>query len=77
MIVSPGRECIKIKEFKAAEKDYPAWGDLEKRAALWELSTALAQLYAGADILILYHPQAAMALKRTILRLMENDQEIL
>jgi len=70
MIVSPGQECARIKELRAPEAEFPAWGDLDKRAVLWELATALNLLYAGADILILYHPEAVKALKRTILRLM-------
>ena len=41
MIVSPGQECAKIKEVKASEKDFPTWGDLAKRAAIWELSRTL------------------------------------
>jgi acetyl-CoA synthase len=72
MIVSPGQECAKIKELRASEKDMPVWGDLRKRATLWELTTAMSLLYAGADILILYHPEAVAALKRTIARLMDN-----
>jgi acetyl-CoA synthase len=72
MIVSPGQECSKIKELKADEADFPTWGDLAKRAALWELSTAVSLLYAGADILILYNPEAAMATKRTIYELMDG-----
>ena len=56
MIVSPGQECAKIKELKAPEKDMPVWGDLRQRAALWELTTAMSLLYAGADILIMYQP---------------------
>nr|MBP7585304.1 CO dehydrogenase/CO-methylating acetyl-CoA synthase complex subunit beta [Spirochaetota bacterium] len=71
MIVSPGQECAKIKELRAPENDFPAWGDLAKRAAYWELSTATAFLYSGADVLIMYHPEAAQALKKTIFRLME------
>ena len=71
MILSPGQECAKIKEVKASEADFPAWGDLTKRAALWELTTATSFLYAGADVLIMYHPQAAMAVKKTINRLMD------
>ncbi len=70
MIVSPGQECAKIKELRATEKDFPAWGDLAKRAALWELSTATAMLYAGADVLIMYHPEAAVEMKKTITKLM-------
>ncbi|MGD0259206.1 MAG: acetyl-CoA decarbonylase/synthase complex subunit alpha/beta [Verrucomicrobiota bacterium] len=71
MIVSPGQECAKIKELRASEQEMPVWGDLRKRAALWELTTAMSLLYAGADILILYHPEAAAALKRAIARLMD------
>ena len=72
MIVSPGQECIKVKECKAPEADFPEWGDLAKRAAAWELNTATNLLYAGADILIMYNPEAAMATKRTISKLMAN-----
>ena len=71
MIVSPGQECARIKEYRATETDFPAWGNLEKRAALWELSTAVSLLYAGADLLIMFHPEAAMSLKKTIFNLMQ------
>jgi acetyl-CoA synthase len=74
MIVSPGQECAKIKELRAAERDMPRWGDLAKRAALWEFTTAMGLVYAGADILILYHPEAAVALRRAISDLMDNCQ---
>jgi acetyl-CoA decarbonylase/synthase complex subunit delta len=72
MIVSPGQECAKIKELKASEKDFPTWGDLARRAALWEITTATSFLYAGADILIMYNPRAAMTVKRTIDQLMDR-----
>jgi acetyl-CoA synthase len=72
MIGAPGQECLKVKEFKATEKDFPAWGDLAKRAALWELTTAMGMLYAGADLLIMSHPDAVRTLKKTIGKLMER-----
>ncbi|OPZ58446.1 MAG: Corrinoid/iron-sulfur protein small subunit [Deltaproteobacteria bacterium ADurb.Bin510] len=72
LIVSPGQECAKIKELRAPQAEFPAWGDLARRAALWEFSTASALLYAGAGILIMYHPEAAVALKRTITDLMDG-----
>jgi CO dehydrogenase/CO-methylating acetyl-CoA synthase complex beta subunit/CO dehydrogenase/acetyl-CoA synthase delta subunit len=72
MIVSPGQETAKVKEIKAPESDFPAWGDVAKRAVLWELSCANTMLYSGADILIMYHPDAAMATKETITRLMDE-----
>jgi acetyl-CoA decarbonylase/synthase complex subunit delta len=71
MIVTPGQECAKIKEFKASEKDFPAWGDLAKRAAMWELATAVNLLYAGAGLLIMYHPEAVRGTKRAITELMK------
>ena len=72
MIVSPGQECAKIKELKATEADFPEWGDLAERAAIWELTTATNLLYAGADLLIMYHPEAVMELKKTIDGLMDK-----
>jgi acetyl-CoA synthase len=74
MIVTPGQECAKIKELKATEDAFPAWGALQERAPLWELSTAVSLLYAGADLFIMYHPEAAMALKRTILQLLDGRE---
>ena len=72
MIVTPGQESAKVKEVKAPEAQFPQWGDCGKRAALWELTTATSLLYAGADICVMYHPEAAMALKRTIFKLMDE-----
>jgi len=72
MIVSVGQECAKVKEFKAAESSFPDWGDLAKRAAYWETATATTLLYAGADILVMYTPEAAAAIKKTIDKLMEG-----
>ncbi|HBC88347.1 MAG TPA: CO dehydrogenase/CO-methylating acetyl-CoA synthase complex subunit beta [Lentisphaeria bacterium] len=72
MIVSPGQECAKVKEAKAEEKDFPAWGDLKKRAALWEYTTAANLLYSGADILIMYSPEAAVAIRKLITKLINK-----
>ena len=72
MIVNPGQECCKIKEAKAQEKDFPAWGKLDTRYAAWELATAINLLYAGADILVMYNPEAVVETKKTIFRLMDG-----
>ena len=73
MILSPGFECAKIKETKAPGADYPAWGDLARRALYWETATAQAFLHAGADILVMYHPEAAKAIRKQIDALMDNE----
>lgn len=73
MICSVGRECAKIKEFRVDEAAAPAWGDLARRAAQWELSTATALLLAGADILVMLHPEAVAATRRAIHQLMDGQ----
>ena len=76
IIASPGFECAKIKEYRAPEESFPAWGELSRRAALWEFSTALSLLYAGAGLLILYHPDAVRELKKAIAGLMDGKTVI-
>jgi acetyl-CoA synthase len=73
MIVSPGQECAKIKESRAPEEDFPAWGALADRAALWELTTAMSFVYAGADLLIMYNPRSVAALKQSLSRLLDQQ----
>jgi acetyl-CoA synthase len=66
MVVSTGVETAKIKETKAPESDFPAWGSVEDRIAAFEFAAAQSYLYAGADLLIMYHPEAAIQIKHTI-----------
>jgi acetyl-CoA synthase len=71
MIVSTGVETGKIKEAKAPESDFPAWGKVEDRIAALEFVAAQSYLYAGADLIIMYHPEAAIQIKRTIDELLD------
>ncbi|MDR1020671.1 MAG: CO dehydrogenase/CO-methylating acetyl-CoA synthase complex subunit beta [Synergistaceae bacterium] len=71
MIVSTGAETGKIKEAKAPESDFPAWGKVEDRIAALEFVAAQSYLYAGADLLIMYHPEAAIQIKNTISELLD------
>jgi acetyl-CoA synthase len=73
LIVNPGFECARVKEYRAPEADFPAWGDLASRARHWELATALALLHAGADILVMYHPLAAQDLQAAIAGLRDEE----
>jgi acetyl-CoA synthase len=74
LILSPGFECAKIKEAKAPAADYPAWGEVHTRALYWETATAQAFLHAGADILVMYHPEAARTIRGQIDALMDNEE---
>lgn len=69
-ILFVGQEVWKIKETTADEKEQPGWGELTKRAVLWETVTATTMLQAGADILVMRHPEAVKYTKAAIGELM-------
>jgi len=66
MLVNPGYETAKVKEARTPKEDNPDWGELPERLAHLEIATAMSLLITGADILILYHPEAVKALKGKI-----------
>lgn len=61
-----GYEAWRAKEAKASEKEFPAWGKEKERGIAWEMVTATALLQAGADILVMRHPQAIQEVQKTI-----------
>lgn len=75
MLITPGAECLKVKESRAAEKDYPSWGDEKNRGAYWEIATAMSLLVAGADLLIMDHPRAAAVIRQKIAGMFHSTKE--
>ncbi len=75
LLVNPGYETFRVKEAHALEQDYPSWGQVEKRGLYWETATAMSLLAAGAEILIMYHPQAVKIVKEKIADIWENQKE--
>jgi acetyl-CoA decarbonylase/synthase, CODH/ACS complex subunit delta len=74
IIVTPGYEAWKTKEAKVggAESAVPAaWGDWTNRAIAWETLTAVTLLEAGADILVMRHPESIRRVQQTIDDLMK------
>jgi acetyl-CoA decarbonylase/synthase complex subunit delta len=70
MLCDIGVEAWGVKEAKAPENEVPGWGDVKARGPIWEASTAIAYLLAGADVLIMRHPEAVRLTKQAIGRLM-------
>ena len=66
MLVNPGYETAKVKEAKVLPGKFPEWGDPELLNVYWELSAAVSLLSAGADLLIMYNPQAVKVVKSKI-----------
>ncbi len=70
LIADVGPEAWKAKEAKAPATDEPQWGDENKRGVLWEILTATTLLIAGADIVIMRHPDAIKTVRKVIDTLM-------
>lgn len=66
MLGDIGMYVWKIKETQAAAEDMPQWGSLEERGILWEAITASTLLVAGAELLIMRHPQAVAVVEKFI-----------
>jgi len=68
-IANLGKEVWRAKEAKIGQAEAPQWGDARKRGIIWETLTATAVMMAGADILIMRHPEAVKLIRRTIAEL--------
>jgi len=66
MVGDIGLYVWKVKETQASETDIPQWGSIEERGITWEAVTAIALLFAGAELLIMRHPRAVDAVEKVI-----------
>ena len=65
IITFVGDETFKTKETKT--DNFPdSWGKLEQRAVIWEIATASTMISAGANIVVLSHPDSVKTLKETL-----------
>ncbi|MEW5818189.1 MAG: acetyl-CoA decarbonylase/synthase complex subunit delta [Spirochaetota bacterium] len=69
-ICDVGGEIWRIKEAVVDEDVLPGWGKLEKRGPMWEAACAGGYLQAGADILIMAHPEAIKITQKTLASLL-------
>jgi acetyl-CoA decarbonylase/synthase complex subunit delta len=66
MLCNMAREIWKTKEAKLTEKEEPMLGDPKKRGILMEAITAVLLLLAGADVLVMRHPEAVKLVREYI-----------
>jgi len=64
-----GMYVWKIKEVTASEADVPDWGALAERGVAWESLTAISLMLSGANLLIMRHPRAVDAVRKTLAEL--------
>jgi acetyl-CoA decarbonylase/synthase complex subunit delta len=61
-----GQEVWKVKECKLTNEEAPNLGDQTKRGILMEAITAVDLLLAGADLLVMRHPEAVKLTKQIL-----------
>jgi acetyl-CoA decarbonylase/synthase complex subunit delta len=69
MLGTPGYEVARTKESRAPKSTFPHWGPEAERGPLLEIATAMSLLNAGADLVVLYHPMAALTVKRKLVEM--------
>ncbi|MDD4923699.1 MAG: acetyl-CoA decarbonylase/synthase complex subunit delta [Dehalococcoidales bacterium] len=73
IICNIAAETWKTKEAKTPTAENPALGDAKKRAILLEAMSAMTLATAGADILIMRHPEAIKLVREMIADLASNQ----
>jgi len=69
IVCNIAREVWKSREVKISEKEDPKMGDTKKRGILLEAMSAMCLLLAGADVLIMRHPEAIKLIKEMLAEL--------
>ena len=69
IICNIGKEVWKTKEVKIPTEKDPSLGDARKRGILMEAMSAMVLLLAGADVLIMRHPEAIKLIREIIAEL--------
>jgi len=70
IIANVGNEVWKSKEANLSAEDAPQLGDPAKRGVLMEAITAVDLMLAGADIVVLRHPESVKLVKSFIAKMM-------
>jgi acetyl-CoA decarbonylase/synthase complex subunit delta len=66
IICNMAKEVWKTKEAKAKTEDTPLLGDAARRGIIMEAMTATLLLLAGADVLVMRHPEAVRLVREMI-----------
>ncbi|MBN1104114.1 MAG: acetyl-CoA decarbonylase/synthase complex subunit delta [Deltaproteobacteria bacterium] len=76
IVCNVGNEIWKCKEAGLAAGDAPALGDPERRAILMECVAAVCYLHAGADVVILRHPESVRLVRSFIQLMIEGGKAL-
>jgi acetyl-CoA decarbonylase/synthase complex subunit delta len=74
MMVVVGHETWKTKESKVGDDVPASWGEWKERAITWETITAITLIEAGADIVVLRHPESLKRVRAAVNELLETPE---
>ncbi len=74
MVVVVGHETWKTKEAKVGQDVPVTWGEWLERSITWETVTAVTLIEAGADIVVLRHPESLKRVRAVIDNLVEEPK---
>ena len=66
ILCNMAKEVWKTKEAKTKTEDAPTLGDAKKRGILMEATTGIMLLLAGADVLVMRHPEAIKLVREMV-----------
>jgi len=66
VICDVGYESWRAKEAKTPDAEAPEWGPQVERGPMWEATTAITLIHAGADVIRMRHPRAVAAVKKAL-----------
>ena len=66
MTVFVGRESWRVKECATPAEEAPGWGRRDRRGTAWETMSAVAYICAGADLVVLSHPESLARVRRFV-----------
>ncbi len=66
ILCNMAKEVWKTKEAKTKTEDAPSLGDAKKRGILMEATTGIMLLLAGADVLVMRHPEAIKLVREMV-----------
>jgi acetyl-CoA decarbonylase/synthase complex subunit delta len=69
IVCNLAKETWKTKEVKISQAEEPKLGDAKKRGILLEAMSAMVLLLAGADVLVMRHPEAIRLIREMIAEL--------
>ncbi len=70
-----GKEVWKTKEVKITEKEDPKLGDAKKRGILMESISAMVLFLAGANVLIMRHPESIRLVREVMTELTASSKD--